>query len=819
MAEMGDKLALNVMQFSADPAFTDKITIKDIPNVNWTDLAASTPRPSADYDLIGVTWSQSQVVGAARLHVSPKAYSFPGFPDFSQAIEPPSLEECENYLDQLINDPPKNPIPYYVGPPLDNGHSVSVLNSILHPGQDLLQIGPVRGLNEVYWHWGPKGSGTPWHHEDIDLWSFNLGGIGWKLWIEIPESDTAAFEAFVRKHWPTNNCDQFVRHTCVVISPETLRKNGIKLRLDLQGPGELKVTRARSYHMVVNMTDSFAVAINFLPPSEPIVPRPTNMCPQCGLYPLNINGVRKVLYNPVKPPNLNISSKPRRTNNNINAMTMDTNANSKAVQSATNPSRNGQVLSRKRLNTSETLPPQTKTKKTKRQVTLTQDQQDLDTVKKHIRSLDKLCKFPSFNGEPPSLAVFTALAAVWSRPAIEQFCSLVKCTRDLSMPVKVHGDRAARVEQHIRGIDIAQRQPLLGTFRLRLHQLRLAEELDNSDGGRARMDSDTLKRILTRANWKYSTLRYHREKGRIWRRICGDHDGLLCFIFLDAKNSLNITPEIFINMTGGDLKMFHQLLKSDYTTAISSAGKAFQDALDCEATEADFLWEGSSVPVHTLSEEKLLASLQLYPSKAENTYEKDSYPDWPRPNGWPKEWDWPIDPTCLNPNERQCELCSEATCSCVNTVQRTMPRIKDYGGTKKRGLQAVAERPGQIAYKKGDIIGQYTGELVPLGTKRDGWALDMWRIGRDFPFEDPVCQIYAKDRGNFTRLLNHHCIPNARCQPRAVSGRCRLMIEAKEDIRHGEEITIDYGSDYWDGRGCPCDAPYHRGTDLSHKTA
>jgi hypothetical protein len=207
----------------------------------------------------------------------------------------------------------------------------------------------------------------------------------------------------------------------------------------------------------------------------------------------------------------------------------------------------------------------------------------------------------------------------------------------------------------------------------------------------------------------------------------------------------------------------------------------------------------------------LLAYLQLYPSKAENTYEKDRYPDWPRPDGWSEERDWPIDPTSLNSNERQCELCSETTCSCINTAQRTMPRIKDYGGEKKRGLQAVAERPGQIAYKEGDIVGQYTGELMPLGTKRDGWALAMWRTGPDFPFEDPVCQIYAKDRGNCTRLLNHHCDPNARCRSRAVSGRCRLMIEAKKDIRDGEEITIDYGPEYWDGRGCPCDAPHHGG--------
>jgi JmjC domain, hydroxylase/SET domain len=801
--EMGDKLVPNVILFLANPAFTSKISIKNIPDVNWTDLATSTPRPPEDYDLIGVTWSQSRVVGAANLNIAPRNYSFPGFPDFSHAIKPPSLEESLNYLDQLISDPPKDPIPYYVGPPLDDGPSVSILNSILHPGQRLLQIGPIRGLNEAYWHWGPKGSGTPWHCEDIDLWSFNAGCIGWKLWLEIPESHTAAFEAFVRKHWPTNNCDQFARHPCVVISPKTLKRNGIKFKIDLQGPGELKITRPRSYHMVVNVTDSFATAINFLPPDEPIVPRDTNVCPRCGLYSLKIKGIRKVPYAPINATELNMSSRTRRTD-------INTNANSRIADSVTTSSRSIQPPTRKRQNTNETLRPQTKTKRTKPQVTVPRDLQNLDAVKKQISSIDKLCKFPLFNGDPPTLAVFTAVAAIWSRPAIEQFCSLVKSTRDLSVRVEAYGDQATRVEQHIRGINISRRQSMLGTFLLRLYQLYLAEEIDSLNDGRVRMNKPALDGILARAEWKYSTLRYHRDKGRTWRRICGDNNGLLCFIFLDAKNSLKISPDIFIDMTPDDLKIFHQLLKSDYTTSICSAGKAFQNALNSEATDADFLWEGSSVPVHTLSEERLLASLQLYPSNNENIYDKDKYPDWPRPTDWPKEWDWLIDPTSLNPNERQCEMCFETTCCCIDTAQRTMPRIKDYGGKKKRGLQAVAERPGQIAYKKGDIIGQYTGELVPLGTKCDGWALELWRTGANFPFESSLCQIYAKERGNCFRLLNHHCNPNAICRPRAVSGRCRLMIEAKEDIRDGKEITIDYGPDYWGSTGCPCDAPHHR---------
>ena len=107
--------------------------------------------------------------------------------------------------------------------------------------------------------------------------------IGWKLWIKIRRSHTAKFEAFIRKHWPTNKCDQFVRHVQVIVSPDKLRKEKIEFEMKLAGPGDLIVTHPREYHMVVNMTDNFALAINFLPPGNPVVPGDTPVCPECGL--------------------------------------------------------------------------------------------------------------------------------------------------------------------------------------------------------------------------------------------------------------------------------------------------------------------------------------------------------------------------------------------------------------------------------------------------------------------------------------------------------------------------------------------------------
>ena len=64
--------------------------------------------------------------------------------------------------------------------------------------------------------------------------------------------------------------------------------------------------------------------------------------------------------------------------------------------------------------------------------------------------------------------------------------------------------------------------------------------------------------------------------------------------------------------------------------------------------------------------------------------------------------------------------------------------------------------------------------------------------------------IDGSPRGNIARYINHSCQPNAEA---IVSGR-RVWIWSQKEIKAGEEITYDYGKEYFEGviepTGCQC---------------
>ena len=270
--DMGQELVSNIMRLVNHDRFTGILSVQGMAEIDWTHLARSIQQPKKDHELFGVEYSKSHTIkGVAQLKLS-KSKEFT-FPDFSQTIEEPSREACLDYLRQVLDNPPEATVPYYVGPPL-----ATTFDDLLHPGEALLGIPPIEGLNQVYWYAGEKGSGTPCHCEDWGLYSYNLVLYGWKLWILIRLSHTQKFEDFIRKHWPSNKCDQFVRHHTLLISPETLEKNGIEFDIVIAGPGKLVVTKPEQYHMVLDITPCKALAINLAPPGRSFLPHELCVC-------------------------------------------------------------------------------------------------------------------------------------------------------------------------------------------------------------------------------------------------------------------------------------------------------------------------------------------------------------------------------------------------------------------------------------------------------------------------------------------------------------------------------------------------------------
>jgi hypothetical protein len=79
------------------------------------------------------------------------------------------------------------------------------------------------------------------------------------------------------------------------------------------------------------------------------------------------------------------------------------------------------------------------------------------------------------------------------------------------------------------------------------------------------------------------------------------------------------------------------------------------------------------------------------------------------------------------------------------------------------------------------------------------------RRGARYLFEvNSKWTIDGSSRRNLGRYVNHSCRPNAE----AVQRQRRIVLVALRSIRPGEEITFDYGKEYFDlffkDRGCRC---------------
>jgi SET domain-containing protein len=107
------------------------------------------------------------------------------------------------------------------------------------------------------------------------------------------------------------------------------------------------------------------------------------------------------------------------------------------------------------------------------------------------------------------------------------------------------------------------------------------------------------------------------------------------------------------------------------------------------------------------------------------------------------------------------------------------------------GLFAVEAIP------RGRRIIEYTGPLV------SNEEVERSR-GRYFFGVNSRWSIDGSPRSNLARYINHSCRPNAEA---IISGR-RVWIWSKRNIRAGEEITYNYGTEYFNDLikpvGCKC---------------
>lgn len=99
----------------------------------------------------------------------------------------------------------------------------------------------------------------------------------------------------------------------------------------------------------------------------------------------------------------------------------------------------------------------------------------------------------------------------------------------------------------------------------------------------------------------------------------------------------------------------------------------------------------------------------------------------------------------------------------------------------------------------GDFILEYTGTRIPTKVADTLPSRYLFEIDRDWTID-------GSSRANIARYINHSCEPN--CEADIHDGA--ILIHAVRDIAPGEEITINYGEEYFDEFirpvGCKCNA-------------
>jgi len=119
-------------------------------------------------------------------------------------------------------------------------------------------------------------------------------------------------------------------------------------------------------------------------------------------------------------------------------------------------------------------------------------------------------------------------------------------------------------------------------------------------------------------------------------------------------------------------------------------------------------------------------------------------------------------------------------------------------GRSRTGLGLFATEP----IEKGTIIAYYRGRML-----RNEEADRLADRGAKYLYEvNSRWTIDGSNRRNLARYANHSCRPNAESD--VLRGR-KVVIRAIKRIKPGDEITYDYGKDYFDlilkPIGCKCD--------------
>ena len=123
---------------------------------------------------------------------------------------------------------------------------------------------------------------------------------------------------------------------------------------------------------------------------------------------------------------------------------------------------------------------------------------------------------------------------------------------------------------------------------------------------------------------------------------------------------------------------------------------------------------------------------------------------------------------------------------------------------EKHRFRIARSKPGmgfglyaRDAIAEGEYLMDYTGAKISSKVADALPTRYLFEIDEDWTIDGSL-------RSNLARYINHACEPNCEADIRDD----RIMISAIENIQPGQELTIDYGEEYFDEfirpHGCKC---------------
>lgn len=171
-----------------------------------------------------------------------------------------------------------------------------------------------------------------------------------------------------------------------------------------------------------------------------------------------------------------------------------------------------------------------------------------------------------------------------------------------------------------------------------------------------------------------------------------------------------------------------------------------------------------------------------------NMYQAADFLSYRKPESWPAGLAYPSDPTMTQ--GEVCDMCNESFCDCnpENCIDILQPLVElihfEDKGAGVRLLQPIQNE---------EILDEYVGEVKP--TRHDD---PVYAVTLSMPDTDDFNAIISAERfGNWTRYMNHSCDASLRFVAMVIGNRYRVMVQAIRDIDVFEELTVDYGPEYW----------------------